>query len=91
MRKKITKEVLNVYDKYYGDFGLLDEPWARNKDRDFIGSDQSQILGNYIDKLTFLKVKNLSDDLRSKTVMEIQKLEQEIDQEVIDILKSRLG
>jgi len=29
----ITKEILEIYDKYDGDFGLLDERWASANDR----------------------------------------------------------
>lgn len=37
----VTREVLEVYDKYDGDFGLLDERWASVEDRRKVSNEQS--------------------------------------------------
>ena len=87
----VTKKILEIYDKYACDFGLLDEPWAKKEDRDIVSSEQAQTLCNYIEKLEFINLNNISSDLRSKTIAEIEKLELNIDQEVIDIIKMRMN
>lgn len=87
----VTKKILEIYDKYEYDFGLLDEPWAKKEDRDIVSSEQAQTLCNYIEKLEFINLNNISSDLRSKTIAEIEKLELNIDQEVIDIIKMRMN
>ena len=60
------------------------------KDRELVSFQQAQILEKFIDKLEFLKTGNISDELRSKTTSELLDLEKSIEQEVIDILKSRI-
>jgi hypothetical protein len=87
----VTKKILEIYDKYEGDFGLLDEPWAKKKDRELVSSEQAQILSNFIEKLEFLNLNNISSDLRGKTIVEIKKLELQIDQDVIDIIRKRMN
>lgn len=91
MEKIVTKGILDIYDKYDGDFGLLDEPWAKRKDRDKVSHEQAQMLSSYIDKLEFLKIENISLKLRDETISEINELEQLIELEVISILRNRLN
>ncbi len=86
----VTKKVLEIYDKYEGDLGLLDEPWANKKDRQSVSSEQANILGGFIEKLEFLKLNNISSDLRDKILLEIEKLELEIDLDVVDIVRKRI-
>ncbi len=88
--KKVNKKILDVYYKYDEDLSLLNEPWAKKGDREIVSFEQAKILGMYIDKLEFLKVKNISCDLRNKTYAELLALEEHIEKDVIDILKTRL-
>lgn len=87
MKKKVDKELLDLYYEYDQEFGLLDEPWASKKDREFFNQYHPNVLEKYIDKLMFIKVENLHSSLRDKTNDEIKELENFIDKEVIDILK----
>lgn len=90
MNKIVTKEILDIYDKYEGDFGLLDEPWASKKDRDKVSFEQSKVLSEYIDLLQFVNVKNISNEIKNKTKTRIEELECMIENEVINILKERI-
>lgn len=90
MKKIVTKKILNLYDKYEGDFGLLDEPWASKKDRQVVSFEQSQILSEYIDQSHFVNVENISKEMKNQTVKRISELEEFIDDEVIRIIKERL-
>lgn len=90
----ITKELLDFYDEYEGDFGLLNERWAPQKDRDRyeqFGREKASLLGEYVDKLHFVKVDRLSDPLRSDTAKRIAELESIIAPEVITILRNRVS
>ena len=87
MKKKVNKELLDLYYKYDQEFGLLDEPWASKKDRELFDQYEPNVLEEYIDKLHFVKVENLHASLRDKTNNEIKELENFIDSKVIDILK----
>lgn len=89
---RINKEILDFHDEYEGG-GLLYEPWVSQKARDQFESygDACSLLGEYIDKLYFVKVKELSSELRAKTLQRIAELESGIDAEVISILKKRVG
>lgn len=90
----ITKELLDFYDEYEGDFGLLDERWAPQKDRDrynHFGHEKASLLSEYVDKLHFVKVDKLADKLRSDTAKRISELESIIAPEVITILRNRVS
>lgn len=89
---RISKEILEFHDKYEGG-GLLHEPWVSQKTRDQYESygDACARLGEYENKLYFVKVKELSSELRAKTLQRIAELESGIDAEVISILKKRVG
>ncbi len=89
---RISKDILDFHDKYEGG-GLLHEPWVSQKTRGQYESygEASPWLGEYIDKLYFVKVKELSSELRAKTLLRIADLESGIDAEVISILKKRVG
>jgi hypothetical protein len=87
----ITKEVLDLYDKYDQDFGLLNERWADPKDRDKVTAGQMQILGEYVDKLHLLKLDTYSSQYMESAKERIVELEELIDCEVIAILKKRIG
>ena len=87
----VTKKILEVFDKYEGDFGLLDEPWASKKDREKVSLKQSMVLGEYVDKLNLMKVENISDELRESTGARVIELEKSIDAEVVTIVRGRIG
>jgi hypothetical protein len=87
--KKINKRILDLYYKYDEDLSLLNEPWAKRRDREKVSFEQASVLGMYIDKLIFLKVKTLSSNLRDKTNAELLILEEQIEEDVIDALKRR--
>jgi hypothetical protein len=87
----VNKKTLEIYDKYEGDFGLLDEPWAKKADRELVSSNQAQILASYIEKLRCLSLNNNSSDMQARTIREIDELELQIDQEVIDIVRKRMN
>lgn len=90
----ITRELLDFYDKYEGDFGLLDERWAPQKDRDRLeafGREQAARLGEYVDKLHFVRVERLSDQLRADTAQRLSEIESCMTPEVIVILRHRVS
>lgn len=90
----VTKDLLDFYDEFEGDLGLLDERWARQKDRDRheqFGREAASLLGEYVDKLHFVKVEALSEKLRSDTAKRIAELESVIDPEVVGILRRRIS
>ena len=87
----VTKEVLDIYDKYEQDFTLLYEPWASKKDRKKVSGEQASLLDEYVDNLYFVKVENLSDALKNQTIKRIEELEKFIDNEVVNILKERIN
>jgi len=88
----ITREVLDLYDKYEGDFGLLDERWADKRDREKVTSEQCFILGQYVDKLEFTRLEPglYSVQMREAAAKRIGELEELIDYEVVEILRQRL-
>lgn len=90
MMKKIDKKILDIYYKYDEDLSLLNEPWAKKKDREVVSFEQAKILGMYVDKLEFLKIENISNNLRDKTCNELLVLEEYIEKDVIDILKRKM-
>ncbi len=90
----VTKELLDFYDEYEGDFGMLDERGASQKDRDThdrFGREKTSVLHEYVDKLHFVKVERLSDKLRADIVKRIAELESVIDPEVVAILRKRVS
>jgi len=90
MKNIVTKEILDIYDKYEGDFGLLDEPWASKKDRKKVSLEQSKLLCEYIDQLHGINVEKVSNEIKSQTIRRIKELENVIDSEVVRILKTRI-
>jgi hypothetical protein len=88
----VTKEVLDLYDKYEGDFGLLDERWADKRDREKVTREQCLVLGQYVDKLMFSQLEPglYSVQMTEAAVKRIAELEELIDDEVIEILRKRL-
>lgn len=91
MNKLVTKKILDIYYKYDEDLSLLNEPWAKKKDRETVSFEQAKVLGMYIDKMEFLKIEGISSDLRKKTYIEMLELEDYIERDVIIILKDRIN
>jgi hypothetical protein len=88
----VTKEVLDIYDKFVGDFGVLDERGANEGDREKVTNEQCFILGQYVDKLEFTQLKPglYSVQMREAAAKRIGELEELIDDEVVAILRRRL-
>ena len=91
MNKLVTKKILDIYYKYDEDLSLLNEPWAKKKDREIVSFEQAKTLGVYIDKLEFLKVNSISHNLRNRIEAELLLLEENIEKDVISILKRKLS
>jgi hypothetical protein len=85
----VTKALLDLHDKYDGDFGLLFEPWASKEDRAAFTDEQMSTLYYYLDRLRFAKVDCLSPELRLQVENRVKELEQHIDPEVLTILRER--
>ena len=87
----VTKEVLDLYDKYYGDFGLLGERWADPEDADKFAAEGA-LLSEYVDKLHFI---NLNPtlyclEMRESARERIAELEKVIAPEIIAIVRRRV-
>ena len=89
MQYLVSKALLELLDKYDGDFGLLDERWASKEDRNAFSPVQIRTLSAYIDQIKFSKVDCLSPELRIRADNQIRELAEKIDPEVITILKQR--
>ena len=90
MNSRVHKGVLDLFDEYDGDFGLLYERWAPEADRQRFSSDQLRVLSQYVSQLEFSRVELLSASLRAKVQAEIAHLETFIDSDVIQILRDRI-
>ena len=86
----VTKDILDVYDKYEGDFDLLHEPWAREENRMKVSLQQARVLSEYIDNLNLLKVDTLSSILRKSLETGTNDLEKSIDVGVVKLIKNRI-
>lgn len=84
------KALLDLLDNYNGDLGLLDERWASGKDRKAFSSEQIRALGEYVDKLHFVKTPRLSQEFKMRIESWIRELEKHIDPTVISVLRQRM-
>lgn len=91
MESKVGINALELFDKYEGDFGLLDERWASKKDRESISNFQMKVISEYVELLLDNKLSNLSDQYREGLLSKITILEEKIEGEVINILRKRYG
>jgi hypothetical protein len=89
MQYLVNKALLDLYDKYDGDLGLLDERWASREDREAFSSEQIRTLGEYLDQVRFAESGCLSQELRARVENRVRELEDDIDPEVVMILKKR--
>ena len=90
MNYLVTKELLDLHDKYDGDLGLLSERWAAKDDRELFSSDQIHTFGEYVEKIRFLTSDALSPELRRQIEQRISELEPLIAPDVITTLRERL-
>ncbi len=89
MTYRVTKALLDLYDRYEGDLGLLNEAWASKEDRSAFAPEQMTTLGEYVDQLNFSIVGALSPELRCRIEARLEELETLIDPEVVLILRGR--
>ena len=89
MEYLVPLELLELYDKFDGDLGLLDERWASADDRGRFSPEQMRTLGEYVDQTSMLESGHLSPDFRSRVESRVVDLESRIDPEVIAILGAR--
>ena len=89
MEYLVTKELLDLHQKYNGDLGLLDERWAGKEDRAAFSSEQVRTLGEYLEQLRLRQSDILSPELMRNVEQRIGELESRIAPEVISILQER--
>jgi hypothetical protein len=86
----IGREVLEVYDKYGHDFGLLDKRWASEKDRRRVTLQQTMLFSEYIEKLNLVKTDAVSAALKENALKRIDEIEGVMDPAVIEVLRTRV-
>lgn len=85
----VTKQLLALYDKYEGDWGLLDERWADKRDSELFSAEQMRTLGQYLQQLALSSVDCLAPEFRKEVERRIDELELLIDPEVVSTLRDR--
>lgn len=86
----INRSVLDLYDKYEGDFGLLDEPWASEEDRKKLTNEQMMLFSEYVEMLHFIRMDTVSNELKERALVRLDELERVVDPSVIKILRGRI-
>lgn len=88
----ITRDILALYDKYDGDFGLISERWALKEDQNKATPEQMAIFGEYVDKLHFIQCDPalFHPPLMENALKKVAELETFIDGEVVAILRERV-
>ena len=86
----IGQDVLEVYDKYDHDFGLLDERWASEKDRQRVTLQQTMLFSEYIEKLHVLKRDAVPPSLKEGALKRIEEIEGVMAPAVIETLRKRV-
>lgn len=86
----VTKEVLEIYDKYDQDFGLLHERWASEEDRQKVTPEQCHLLSDYVDKLYLIKLDAPSVEIKAKATKRLAEIEKVMDPEVVQTLRKRV-
>ena len=87
---KVTKEVLELWDMYDQDCGLLDERWAKEEDRTKFTKEVLTALSSYWNLLHEIRVSAYSDELRAKTQARLDEVESLIEPYVREVLMRRL-
>lgn len=90
MYSRVHKGVLELFDKYDGDFSLLYERWAPEADRQNFSAERLQVLSQYVSQLTFSRVVSLSDSFSVNVQADITLLESFIEADVIQIIRDRI-
>ena len=88
----VTKEVLDLYDKYGGDFGMMDERTADKADLKKASEEQMVLLSEYVNKLEFSLIDPAlySLEIREAAARRLVELEKRIDPEVVKIVRRRV-
>jgi hypothetical protein len=86
----ISRDVLEIYDKYDHDFGLLDERWASEEDRQRVTLQQTMLFSEYIEKQQLLKSDAVSAALKESAFKRINEIEGVMDAVVIETLRKRV-
>jgi hypothetical protein len=86
----IGREILDIYDKYDHDFGLLDERWASERDRQKVTLEQSMLFSEYVEKLQLIKHNAISLDMKENVLKRIAEIEKVMDDVVVEILRKRV-
>ena len=88
--QKVTLEVLQLWDKYDQDFGLLEERWADEGDRHMFPEKVLACLEQYWSLLHEVQTSAYSDELRLKIQTRLDQLEPFINVTVREELMKRL-
>jgi hypothetical protein len=88
--KIITRDILEIFDKYDGDFGMLYERGVPKKDLQKVPMNISILFGQYMDDLYSLRLPMLTIELKEKTLRRIAEIEEVMDPEVARILRVRV-
>lgn len=83
----VTQALVELFIRYDGDLGLLDEHWADPKDREPFSSEQFHTLGQYIDQVGFADSKAYSPEYRLAAENRIKDLRMQISPEAIALLQ----
>jgi hypothetical protein len=86
----IGQDVLEIYDKYDHDFGLLDERWASEEDRQRVTLQQTMLFSEYIETLQLLTCDAVSAALKESALKRIDEIEGVMDAVVIETLRKRV-
>ena len=71
MSDLVTMEVIQMWDKYGQEFGILHEPWVDKEDCDKFTSEALYTLERYWNLCHEVKVKAYSDEWRARTQNQI--------------------
>jgi len=83
----LNQALVELFIRYDGDLGLLDERWANPKDREAFSSEQFYTLGQYVDQVSLAKTRVLSPEYRLRIENSIKDLEKQIAPEAITFLQ----
>ncbi|MCX6836619.1 MAG: hypothetical protein NTX35_02255 [Verrucomicrobia bacterium] len=87
----VEQALVELFIRYDGDLGLMDERWANPKDREAFGSEQLYTLGQSIDQVSLAKSPALSSEYRLQIENRIKDLQKQIEPEAIMLLQNWAG
>ncbi|RYD34103.1 MAG: hypothetical protein EOP85_20140 [Verrucomicrobiaceae bacterium] len=85
----LSRELLEIHDKYDRDLGLLDERWASPKDRQRVTAEQCKLLEEYQGKLRQIRLEGFAAEMQTKALERIREIEEVKDPVVAEILRKR--